>query len=320
MKKVTLIIPCFNEEESIPLLYKELSRVFSTVRDSYSFTMLFVDDGSTDQTLEIIKAVAARNSSVKYISFSRNFGKEAAMLAGMEYADGDYIGIIDADLQHSPDLIPGMLDALTIEGYDVAAARRTDRAGEGRVKSSLSGEFYKVFNRISDIKIDDNAQDYRIMKRKVVDALLEMKEVNRFSKGLFAYAGFKVKWFPHENQERAAGQTKWSLKGLARYAIDGILGLTTSPLRLSLYTGCVSVIAGLILALYGLIASIVSASVLSHMYALLLSALLFVGGLIMVFIGIAGEYLGRAFVEIKHRPVYIISETNAGKSVADLDF
>ena len=318
MKKVTLIIPCFNEEESIPLLYKELSRVFSTVRDSYSFTMLFVDDGSTDQTLEIIKAVAARNSSVKYISFSRNFGKEAAMLAGMEYADGDYIGIIDADLQHSPDLIPGMLDALTIEGYDVAAARRTDRAGEGRVKSSLSGEFYKVFNRISDIKIDDNAQDYRIMKRKVVDALLEMKEVNRFSKGLFAYAGFKVKWFPHENQERAAGQTKWSIKGLARYAIDGILGLTTSP-HLVRFNERFQ-ITGLILALYGLIASIVSASVLSHMYALLLSALLFVGGLIMVFIGIAGEYLGRAFVEIKHRPVYIISETNAGKSVADLDF
>ena len=309
MKSVTLIIPCYNEAEVLSLLLKELSRVTLPLSSQYRFTFLFVDDGSTDATLDIIKSFVERVKGIQYVSFSRNFGKEAAMLAGMKYADSDFVGIIDADLQHSPDLISEMLEAVDHEGYDVAAACRTDRAGESKLKSMLSSQFYKVINRISEIKINDNAQDFRIMRRKVVEAILSMPETIRFSKGIFSWVGFRVKWFPHENRERAAGETKWSIKKLAKYAIDGILGYTSSPLRIPLYLGIIFCVLSCVLALYGFIRFCMPSADFP-MYALLLAAILFMGGLILCCIGLIGEYMARVYTESKHRPPFIVSETN----------
>ncbi|HHU83754.1 MAG TPA: glycosyltransferase family 2 protein [Clostridiales bacterium] len=315
MKTVTLIVPCFNEADVLPMLYKEVSRVISSLSFRYSFELLFVDDGSNDETLNIIKAIAERNTQVKYISFSRNFGKEAAMLAGMKNANSDFVGIIDADLQHSPDLIPEMLVAVDDEGYDVAAAKRSDRAGEAKIKSALSAQFYKVINKISETKIDDNAQDFRIMKKAVVDAIVSLEEKNRFSKGIFSWVGFNVKWFPHENRERAAGETKWSIRKLMRYALDGIMSFTVSPLRLSFIVAVVLGILSVILAFLGLVIPFNLPDY--RIYMLLLGAIFFVTAIVCVLTGIVGEYLGRAYIEIKSRPVYIISETNIGKTIFD---
>lgn len=311
MKNVTMIVPCFNEADVLPMFYKEVKHVFSECA-GYNFTLLFVNDGSKDKTLEILKFLAERDRSVKYISFSRNFGKEAAMLAGMRNADGDYIGVMDADLQHSPELIPKMLEAVDKEGYDVAASLRTDRTGEAKFKSSLSAAFYKVINRISDVKINDNALDYRIMKRKVVEAIIAMPEKIRFLKGIYSWVGFNVKWFPHENRVRAAGETKWSIRKLAKYAIDGILGYTSSPLRIPLWLGFVMGFASVILFLYGFIRICVSSLWEGAIYVMILSAILFVGSLILCSIGIVGEYISRIYTETKARPNYIISETNVG--------
>ena len=310
MKTVTIIVPCFNEAEVIPLFYKEMTRVIALCKD-YSFRLLFVDDGSGDETLLILRAMAERNPAVKYISFSRNFGKEAAMLAGMSYADSDFVGIIDADLQHSPALIPLMLEAVDNEGedYDVAAARRTDRAGESRLRNFLSGKFYKTVNRVTDVRISSNTFDYRIMKRAVVDAILSLPENIRFSKGIFSWVGFRTKWFEHENIERQAGATKWSMKALLKYALDGILGFTTAPLRVSLYAGLAGCAAGILLFIYSIIRVFIQ-EFYNPVFSMLLAAILFIGSLIMIFIGILGEYLARVYIEIKDRPAFIVSEAN----------
>ncbi len=314
MKNVTMIVPCFNEAEVLPMFYKEIKRVIADCPD-YNFTLLFVNDGSKDKTQDILKYLAERDRSVKYISFSRNFGKEAAMLAGMRNADADYIGIMDADLQHSPDLIPKMLEAVDKEGYDVAGSTRSDRVGEAKFKSALSAAFYKVINRISDVQINDNALDYRIMKRKVVDAIIAMPEKIRFLKGIYSWVGFNVKWFPHENRVRAAGETKWSIRKLAKYAIDGILGYTSSPLRIPLWLGIVSGFASVLLFLYGFIRMCVSSLWPTATYVMLLSAVLFTGAMILCSIGIVGEYVARIYTESKSRPNYIITETNIGMNM-----
>lgn len=310
MKTVTLIVPCFNESDVLEMLYKEVTKVMSPLLTEYDYKLLFVNDGSSDTTLDIIKTLAVKDEKVKYISFSRNFGKESAMLAGMKYSDSDFTGIIDADLQHSPDLIPDMLFAVDKEGYDVTAACRTDRSGESKFKSFLSGRFYSVINKISETRINDNAQDFRIMKKKVVDAVISLPESIRFSKGIFSWVGFNVKWFPHKNRERAAGETKWSIKKLAKYAIDGILSFTSTPLRIPLYLGIILCISSVILAVCGLIRLLMPSVTTFPIYVLLLSAVLFVGGLILCSMGLIGEYVGRIYTESKNRPIYIISETN----------
>jgi len=309
-KLLSLIVPCFNEGAVLPMFYKETGAVADSLINTVDVEFVFVDDGSSDNTLEIIKSLAVTDPRVKYISFSRNFGKEAAMLAGMEYAvHADYIGIMDADLQHSPDLLPEMLMYVTEGGYDVAAARREDRAGESKLKSSLSDSFYKVINRISDTKISESAQDFRIMKQKVVQAILDMPERIRFSKGIFAWVGFNVKWIGHENRERAAGETKWSIKKLAKYAIDGILGFTTSPLRISLFGAFCFAFISFADLLYGIIRDI-AVKDYQPVLPFILAAMFFIGACILVAIGIMGEYLGRVYTEVKGRPVYIISQTN----------
>lgn len=307
MPLVELVVPCYNESEVLGLFYDEIKKVTGKI-DGYDFGFIFVNDGSKDKTLDILRELSQKDSSVKYISFSRNFGKESAMYAGLKYSQADYVGILDADLQHSPDLIPEMLGALE-NGYDVAAARRCDRKGEAKIKSKFSDFFYKVINKISDVEIENGAQDFRIMKRKVVDALLSMPEYNRFSKGLFSWVGFNTKWFEHENRERAAGKTKWSFMKLTHYAIDGIIGFSTAPLKLALYVGSLTSIVGFIYAIYIIIKTLILGSDTPG-FPSIMCILLILGGLILLSLGIIGEYLARLYLEVKNRPIFLINETN----------
>lgn len=306
-KTVDLVVPCFNESDVLELFYSEVSKILDQC-EGYDFHYIFVNDGSRDQTLDILRRFAAEDSRVRYVSFSRNFGKESAMLAGMKYSTAEYVGILDADLQHSPDLIPQMLAALD-EGYDIAAARRVDRSGEGKVKSAFSRAFYKVINRMSDVDIAEGAQDFRIMRRPVVEAILSMPEYNRFSKGIFSWVGFRTKWFAHENRERAAGQSKWSFSKLFRYALDGIIGFSTVPLKVSLYVGVASSGIGVLYALYILIRTLLRGSDVPG-YPSIICAIFFFGGLILCSLGIIGEYLARIYMEVKHRPAFLVAETN----------
>ena len=291
-----MIVPCFNESAVLELFYNEVTPVMQSL-EGFDYSFIFVNDGSSDSTLDILKAFAEKDSRVKYISFSRNFGKEAAMLAGLKNSTADFVGILDADLQHSPELIPEMLKAVAEEGFD----------GESGLKSFLSDMFYKVANRLTEVEIDPGAQDFRIMKRKVALSIVSMAEHNRFTKGIFSFVGFKTKWFAHENRERAAGSTKWNLVKLLRYAFDGILGFSNSPLRIPLWSGAVLGFAGFV---YLIVYIICRLSVGMSALHLLLSVLLLLGGLILVSLGIIGEYVSRIYTEVKNRPPYIIDETN----------
>lgn len=310
MKTLALVVPCFNEQDVLPLFYAETTKVISTLSDAYSTEIVFVDDGSRDQTLKILKDLADRDPAVKYISFSRNFGKEAAMLAGMQYAvKADYVAILDADLQHSPDLIPEMLRWVTEEDYDVAAAKRSDREGEAGLTSFLSGQFYKLANKLCEIELNDSAQDFRVMKQSVVKAVLSMPEEIRFSKGIFTWVGFRVKWIEHRNRERAAGQTKWSIRKLTKYALDGILGYTSSPLRVSFLCGAFFALLTVAALVWGLIRNIVSPTYVC-VVPLILAGVFFGVAAILFCLGILGEYLGRTYTEVKKRPHYIVAQTN----------
>ena len=302
---LSLIIPCYNEEESVELLYTEIVKVLADYPD---YEMLFVDDGSKDNTLGRVIGLAEKDSRVKYISFSRQFGKEAAMLAGMRFSGGDYICILDADLQHPPNMIPEMIKALD-EGYDVAASRRTDRSGESKIKSFFARGFYKIVNSFASVRIEEGTQDFRVMKRKVVESIIGMPEYFRFSKGIFSWVGFNTKWIEHENADRIAGKSKFNAFKLCRYAIDGIVSFSVIPLRIALLMGVVVSLAGfvfLIMILYDWIAHGTDGTG----YATLICSFMLIGGTILLCLGIFGEYLSRIYIEVKRRPNYIVNETN----------
>lgn len=311
MKTFELIVPCFNEQESIPIFYETVKSLLLNL-DGFDSSFIFVDDGSRDGTLDEIKKLAVSDEKVKYISFSRNFGKESAMLAGLTFSKADYVGIIDADLQHDPALIPEMLSSLESGEYDIAAARRVDRTGEAKFKSVFSKAFYKLINRMSDVKIADGAQDFRVMTRQVVESIVSMREYNRFSKGIFSWVGFKTKWFEHENSKRVAGKSKWSFWSLTTYAIDGIINFSTVPLKISFLIGAFFSFAGLVYALYIILRTIINGSDVPG-YPSLFCAILIIGGLILLSLGIIGEYLARIYTEVKDRPSFIVDETNIVK-------
>ncbi len=308
MKKIEMIVPCYNESDVLEMFYKEVTPVMQSL-EGLDYSFIFVNDGSKDNTLEILKSFAEKDSHVKYISFSRNFGKESAMLAGLKNSTADLVGILDADLQHSPTLIPEMVKAVTEEGYDVAAAKRSDRKGESGFKSFLSNAFYKVANKMTEVAIDPGAQDFRIMKRKVVLSIVSMAEHNRFTKGIFSFVGFNTKWFAHENRERAAGETKWSLFKLLRYALDGILGFSNVPLRFSFWSGALFFAFGFIYGLIFVIRRLIEHARLISVN-IMIAMLFVIGGLVLICLGIIGEYLARIYTEVKNRPKYIIDETN----------
>ena len=312
---ISLVVPCYNEEEVLPILYNALNEVRESQKDSGNvFEFIFVSDGSRDKTEEVIKGFAENDPDVRYVFFSRNFGKEAAMYAGMKKANGDYIAILDADMQDPPSLIPQMIKDLDSGEWDVVAARRVTRQGEPPIRSFFARCFYKLINKMIDVEIADGARDFRLMRRQVVDAILSLSERQRFSKGIFAWVGFRTKWVEHENVERAAGETKWSFWKLFRYAIDGIVAFTTAPLRLATYAGFFFAFAGFAYMVYYFIKAIIG-RIWDEVagYPSLLCFILFIGGLILMALGIIGEYVGRTYIETKNRPVFIAKEETKDK-------
>ena len=307
---LSLVIPCYNEEDVLDLFYSEIIDVLN--RENYRYELIFVNDGSKDTTMGKIKKYATSNECVKYISFSRNFGKESAMLAGLKYAKGEHVGILDADLQHPPDAIPAMLRAITDEGFDIAAARRVNRSGETRLKSMFSRIFYKVINRLADVNIKEGAQDFRIMKNKVVQSIISMPEYHRFSKGIFSWVGFNTKWFEHHNVERLLGESKWNFTSLIKYAVNGIISFSIVPLRLALFIGVIVSLVGFVQIFYILIDFLffTNREDVRTGFASIMSAIFLVGGTILICVGIIGEYVSRIYIEVKNRPSYIINETN----------
>lgn len=305
---ISIVVPCYNEQDALPYFYNEFKNL-TTIMSYETFELILVDDGSSDKTLETIKDLTAQDERVKYVSFSRNFGKEAAILAGLEHSKGDFVALMDADLQDPPSLLPEMYQAVTVEGYDSVATRRATRKGEPPIRSFFARMFYKIMNKISETELVDGARDYRLMNRKFVDALLSMKEYNRFTKGLFGWVGFKTKWIEFENVERVAGETKWSFWKLLVYAIEGIVAFSTAPLVIATIIGLLFCL----LAFFGTAFIIVRKFLFGDPvqgWASTISALLSIGGVQLLCTGILGQYLAKTYLETKHRPNFIIKESN----------
>lgn len=308
MKKITLIIPCYNEQEVLGILYEELKRVTSQMKQ-YVFELLFVNDGSKDDTLKILREMAEQDERVIYYSFSRNFGKEAAMYAGFCNATGDYVAVMDADMQDPPSLLPEMMSYLESGEYDSVATRRVSRQGEPKIRSFFARRFYKLINRISDSDIVDGARDFRLMKREMVDAIIEIGEQNRFSKGIFGWIGFKTKWIPFENVERAAGETKWNFWGLFKYSLDGIFNFSQAPLQIASFIGLFFTFISFAALIFIMVRKFIWGDPVEG-WPSLVCIITFIGGVQLFCMGIIGQYLAKTYVEVKKRPHYIVAETN----------
>lgn len=306
--EISIVIPCFNEEEAIPIFYEETLRVLKTMSLS-SFEFVFVDDGSSDRTLEVLKEISTKDKSVHFVSFSRNFGKEAALYAGLSKANGEFISVMDVDLQDPPSLLPQMLEAILKEGYDCAATRRVTRKNEPPVRSFFARKFYKIMGKLSDVPVVDGARDFRLMTRKYKDAVLSLLERNRFTKGFFPWVGFKTKWFAYENVERVAGKTKWSFWKLFLYSIDGIIGFSTKPLAFSAVAGVLSLAVTFVLIIFIAVRRLVFGDPVQG-WASLVCFITFFSGLQLFCTGISGLYISKVYTEVKQRPIYIIKEEN----------
>ena len=306
-KTVSLIIPCFNEQDSLQFFYKEATSVMQGL--NYNYEILLVDDGSNDKTLDIMKALAEKDEHIKYYALSRNFGKEAAMYAGFCNAEGDYVTVMDADMQDPPSLLPEMLKILESGEYDSVATRRVSRQGEPRLRSWFARQFYKIINRISDTNIVDGARDFRLMRREMVDSIIKMSEYNRFSKGIFGWVGFRTYWLTFENVERVAGVTKWSFWKLFKYAIDGMMDFSAFPAYISYIFGIPMTVVSIIILIINIILKYAVHVNISDL-AFIICAVVFIGGIQLFCLGVAGQYIAKAYLETKHRPHYIISETN----------
>ena len=310
-KLISVIVPCYNEEEVLPLFYAEITRVSEEMQAAHpelTFEYLFIDDGSKDHTLRDLRRLSKQDSRVRFISFSRNFGKEAGMYAGLSHAKGDYCVVMDADLQHPPAFLPQMYEAVAGGKYDCATTRRVSRAGESKIRSWFARLFYRIMNKISQTEIVDGAQDFRFMTRQMVDAVLSMTEYNRFSKGIFSWVGFRVKYIEYENVERAAGTTAWSFWGLFRYSLEGIIGFSTAPLTISTILGLISCLAALIMIVVTVVKKLAFGEPVAG-YPTLICSIFFLGGLQLFCTGILGLYLSKTYLEVKHRPVFLIRET-----------
>ena len=304
MELLSIIVPCYNEEKTVEMFFDELRKTLVGI----NYEVLFINDGSQDSTLEKLRELADSNLNVKYISFSRNFGKESAIYAGLTMATGDLVGLMDADLQHPPNLLPKMIEAIK-EGYDVAAAKRVSKKGEPIINSLGSKLFYKVFNSISSVKLVPGATDYRVMTRQVTDAVMRLNEYNRFSKGLFQWVGFETKWIEYENIQRFAGESTWSVGDLTRYSIRAIVAFTTLPLSISIVLGFIISALAFIYLLFIIVKYILYSDPVQG-FATTMCVILFLGGMQMILIGILGKYLENTYNETKNRPIFIIKETN----------
>lgn len=308
-KLISLIIPCYNEEPSLRILYGELCSVSGNM-SSYDFEMLFVDDGSRDGTLKILKELTDQDKRVKYISFSRNFGKEAAMYAGLCNVRGDFAAVMDADMQDPPSLLPEMVKILETGEYDSVATRRVTREGEPPIRSLFARMFYRLINRIADIEIVDGARDFRLMRRDMVDAIVKMEENNRFSKGIYGWVGFRTYWLPFKNVERTAGETKWSFWKLLLYSLDGIVNFSQAPLSVASVGGVALTLLSFVLVAFVAARRLFFGDPVVG-WASLVCIVMFIGGIELFCTGIVGQYLAKTYLEVKHRPHYIIADTNA---------
>lgn len=311
MPLLTAIVPCFNEEEAIPFFYEEMLKTIDVFKEKYSdvsFELLFVDDGSKDKTLDVIKNLRKKDERVHFVSFSRNFGKEAAIYAGFCHSKGDYVAIMDADLQDPPALLPEMYAAIVEEGYDSAATRRVTRKGEPPIRSFFARCFYRLINKISRADIVDGARDYRLMTRKMVNSIIDMSEYNRFSKGIFGWIGFNTKWIAYENVERVAGETKWSFWKLFKYSLEGIVGFSTAPLSLASMMGFIFTIISFALILFIIIRKLSGNDPSAYGWPSMICIICFIGGIQLFCMGILGQYLAKTYLETKNRPIYITKE------------
>ena len=308
MDKISVIVSCYNEEESLPLFYEEMERVRKQDFEDVEFEYVFVNDGSRDKTLEKMRELAKKDEKVRYVSFSRNFGKEAAMYAGLEATTGDYVTWMDADLQDPPAMLRNMYDAIKNEGYDCVGTRRVTRKGEPVIRSFFARMFYKIINKMSDVEMVDGARDYRLITRQMANAVIEMKEYNRYSKGLLSFVGFKTKWLEYENVERIAGETKWSFWKLFKYAIEGITAFSTTPLVASSLLGLVFCGIAFIMIIFIIVKTLVMGDPTSG-WPSLVCIIFLVSGLQLFSLGIIGQYLSKTYLEVKNRPIYIIKET-----------
>lgn len=315
MRKLSVVIPCYNEQESLPLLYKELCAVAQSLQSRYELLceFVFVNDGSRDGTLGLLRGLSEKDGRVHYLSFSRNFGKEAGLYAGLENAKGDYVAVMDADLQDPPDMLPRMYELLQSGEYDCAATRRVNREGEPPIRSFFARLFYKLINKISNADIVDGARDFRLMTRQMVDAILSMKEYNRFSKGIFGWVGFKTRWLDYVNVERVAGETKWSFWKLLLYSIDGIVAFSTLPLSIAAVMGVLFCLLAFVMVVFVFVRALVWGDPVSG-WPSTICIILAVGGIQLFCMGIMGQYLAKMFMEVKHRPVYIVKESNVDRS------
>lgn len=308
MDKISIIVPCYNEEKSLPFFYEELTKHTNSF-ENIDFEFIFVNDGSSDNTLAVIKDLLENDPRVKYISFSRNFGKEAAIYAGLEKSTGDFVTLMDADLQDPPSLLKEMYKSVTEEEYDAVGTRRTTRKGEPIIRSFFAKLFYKLINKIAKLEMVDGARDYIFMKRIVVDSILSLKEYNRYSKGLFSFVGFNVKWLEYENVKRVAGETKWSFWKLMSYALEGITAFSTTPLILSSLIGLVFCLVSFIFIVIIIIKTLVLGDPTSG-WPSLVCIIFMVSGIQLFSLGIIGQYLSKTYLEVKKRPIYIVKDTN----------
>ncbi|MBQ8319848.1 MAG: glycosyltransferase family 2 protein [Clostridia bacterium] len=306
--KLSLIIPCYNEEEALPTFYAAVCKTLEELQE-YQAEILFVDDGSTDKTLFLVKAYAERDPRVKYLSFSRNFGKEAAMYAGFCNVTGDYAAVMDADMQDPPELLKQMLEILEGGEYDSVATRRVTRKGEPKIRSFFARGFYKLMGKISDVDLVDGARDFRLMNRKMIDAVVQMSETNRFSKGIFGWIGFKTYWLEYENVQRVAGESKWSFWKLLRYSMEGITNFSDAPLKISSWSGLFFTFASLVALLVVFIRALCFGDPVAG-WPSTVCIILFVGGIQLFCLGMLGQYVSKIFRETKKRPIYIVSEKN----------
>ena len=311
MDKISVAVPCYNEEPALEPFFAAVSAVAEQMPE-VAFEFLFIDDGSRDRTLEKMQELAQRDSRVKYISFSRNFGKEAGIYAGLENATGDYVVVMDADLQDPPALLPEMYRSIRQEGYDCVGSRRVTRKGEPPIRSLFARLFYKLINKMSNAEIVDGARDFQMMSRQVVEAILSMGEYNRFSKGIFGWIGFKKKWLEYENIERVAGETKWSFWQLLLYAIEGIVAFSTTPLVISSVFGLICCVLALVMILVIIARTLIFGDPTSG-WPSLVCIMLLLSGIQMLGIGIVGQYLAKTYLETKKRPIYLVRQTNIGK-------
>ncbi len=312
MKLISIAVPCYNEEEAIPAYYAAVIPVLKQIGIDYE--IIFVDDGSKDKTSIIIKQIALEDPHVKYIIFSRNFGKESAMYAGLSNAKGDYVALMDVDLQDPPEKLLDMYHGIVFEGYDCVGIRRITRKGEPKIRSFFARQFYKIINKMSETEIVDGARDYRLMTRQMVEAILSVEEYNRFSKGIFSWVGFKTKWLEYQNVQRVAGETKWNFKKLLRYSIDGIIAFSSSPLKMITKLGISFVILSFLMSITAIILAVIPQHIVfANGWPYLSIILVFLFGLLFICLGIISQYLAKTYAEVKHRPIYIEKESNINK-------